>query len=116
MICVVVLQNCMDCVEGETGSCSETVVTCDVDGTEEVSINVEEAVNIKDEFPEALIFPPIKTEQEVRLWVLCMSWWQLMLLGHLLPQKGNCEITFNCSLLCVILWCHIHFEIWIAIL
>ena len=129
MICVVLLQNCMCCVEGETGPCNETVVTCDVDGTEEnikveeavdikeeVSIKVEETVDIKDEIPEALIFPPIKTEQEVRLWVLCMSWWQLMLLGHLLPQKGNCEITFNCSLLCVILWCHIHFEIWIAIL
>jgi hypothetical protein len=39
-----------------------------------------------------------------------------MLLGHLLPQKGNCEITFSYFLLCVILWCHIHFEILIAIL
>jgi len=87
MICVVVLQNCMCCVEGETGPCSETVVTCDVDGTEEVSINVEETIDMKDEIPEALIFSPTKTEQEVRLWVVCMSWWQLMLLGHLLPQK-----------------------------
>jgi hypothetical protein len=71
----------MGCVEGETGSCNETVVTCDVDGTEEnvkfeeavdikeEIIKVEEAIDIKDETPEALIFPPIKTEQEVRLWV-----------------------------------------------
>ena len=85
MICVVLLQNCVCCVEGETGSCIETCVMCDVDGTEEfsikveeaidikeeVSIKVEEAIDVKHEIPEALIFPPIKTEQEVRLWVLC---------------------------------------------
>jgi hypothetical protein len=71
-------------VEGETGYCSETCVTCDVDGTEEVSITAEdaidikeevsikfEAVDIKDEIPEAIIFPPIKTGTEVRLWGVC---------------------------------------------
>ena len=57
-----VLQNCMCFVEGGTGSCSEMCVTCDVGGTEEVSIKVEE-----DEMPEAITFPPIKTENEVRL-------------------------------------------------
>jgi hypothetical protein len=87
MICVVVLQNCVGFVEGETGSCSETGVSveCDVDGSEEVgikveealdikeevSIKVEEAIDIKDEIPESIIFPPIKTEQEVRLWGVC---------------------------------------------
>jgi hypothetical protein len=39
MMCVVVLQNCVGFVEGETGSCSETCVMCDGDGTGEVSIN-----------------------------------------------------------------------------
>ena len=82
MICVlVVLQNGMGFVEGETGSCSKTCVTCDVDGTEDVCIEVEEAIDIKeevrikvegaidikDEIPEAISFPPIKTEHEVRL-------------------------------------------------
>ena len=67
MICVVVLQNGLGFVDGETGSCSETRVTCDVDGTEEVSIKVEETIDIKDEMPEAISFPPIKTEHEVRL-------------------------------------------------
>ena len=81
MICVVVLQNGMGFVEGETGSCTETCVTCDVDGAEEVSIEreeaidikeevsikVEEVIDIKDEIPEAISFPPIKTEHEVRL-------------------------------------------------
>jgi len=82
MICVVVLQNCMGYVEGETGSCSETCVTGDDDTEGVISIKVEEAVNIKeeicikfeedidikDEIPEAISFPPIKTEHEVRLW------------------------------------------------
>jgi hypothetical protein len=72
-------------VEGETCSCNETGVECDVDGTEEVStkfeealdikeevsIKVEDAIDIKDEIPESLSFPPIKTEQEVRLWSVC---------------------------------------------
>ena len=71
MICVVVLQNSLGFVDGETGSCSETFVTCDVDGTEEVNIKFEEVIVIKDEMPEATIFPPIKTENEVRLWGVC---------------------------------------------
>jgi len=71
VICVVLLQNCMGFVEGETGSCIETCVTCDVDGTEDVSIKVEGAIDMKDEIPEAISFPPIKTEHEVRLWGVC---------------------------------------------
>jgi len=85
MICVVVLQNDMGYVEGETGYCSETCVTCDVDWTEEVSIKVEEAIDIKeegsikveeaidikDEIPEFVSVPSVKTEHEVRLWCVC---------------------------------------------
>jgi hypothetical protein len=71
-------------VGGETGYCSETGVTGCVGGTgegsdgleegvyiKEESIKVEEAVDIKEEMPEALVFPPIKTEHEVRLWGVC---------------------------------------------
>ena len=72
MICLVVLQNCMGFVEGETGSCNETRVKCDVDGTEEDSIKVEEVIDIKDENPQAVVFPPIMTEEEVRLWGMCV--------------------------------------------
>jgi len=71
MICVVLLQNWMYCVEGDTGPCSEAFVTSDVDGTEEVSIKVEEAIDIKVEIPEPLIFPSIKTEHEVRFHGVC---------------------------------------------
>jgi hypothetical protein len=70
MISVVVFQNCMRCVEGETCSCSETCVTCAVDGIEEVNIKVEKAIDIKDEIPEA-ISSSVRTEHEVRLWGLC---------------------------------------------
>jgi len=81
LCCVVVLQNCIGFVEGETGACNEAGVECDVVGTEEFSIEAEEALHIKEEFsikvedaihikdetPEATSFPTIKTEQEVRL-------------------------------------------------
>jgi hypothetical protein len=58
-------------VEGETGSCSQTCVTCDVDGTGDVSIKVEEVIDIKDEIPEVSVLPPVETEHEVRLWSVC---------------------------------------------
>jgi hypothetical protein len=56
----------MDFVEGGAVSNIETCVTFDVDGTEEVSIKDEETVDTKDEIPEAISFPPIKNEPEVR--------------------------------------------------
>jgi len=127
MICVVVLQNCMCCVEGETGSCSETCVTCDFDATDDVSINVEEAidikeeisikveeaVDIKDEIPEDIIFPPIKTEQEVSLWGVCEE-----VAAHafkpFISPKIYCGITLHCFLLCVLFRVPYSFKICIA--
>ena len=53
----------MHCVEGETCSCS---ATCFADGNE--VIKVEEDIDSSGEFPEAISFPPIKTEPEVKLW------------------------------------------------
>jgi hypothetical protein len=105
----------MDFVEGETGYCSETCVTCDVDGTEEVSIKVEEAIDIKeevsikfeaiyikDEILDSTVFPQIKTEHEVRLWGVCE-----VLAAHafrpFVAQQGNSDVTLNCfDLLCYI--------------
>ena len=73
MICVALLQDGMDVVEGETGSSSETnSVTCDVEGTVEVCIKVEDATDISDEIPEAVTSSAIKTEQEVRLCGVCV--------------------------------------------
>jgi hypothetical protein len=71
-------------VEGETGYCSETCVTCDggtgeviifeesIDIKEEVSIKVEEPLDIKVEVPEAIKFPPMKTEPQVRFCDVCL--------------------------------------------
>ena len=66
MIYVAVFQNCMDCVGGRTGSCSETCVQCGVGGTEEIGIK-DEPVDIEGEIPEAITFPSIKTEHDVSL-------------------------------------------------
>jgi hypothetical protein len=57
----------MGIVEGETGSCSDTCPTGGDDGIGEGSIQVKETIAIKDEIPEAIKFPAIKTEYEVRL-------------------------------------------------
>jgi hypothetical protein len=69
--CVVVLQERMGFVEGETGYCSETFLTFDVDGTEGVNIKVEVETDIKDEIEEVASVPSIKTEHEVRLQGVC---------------------------------------------
>ena len=96
MICVVVLQNVMDVVQGPTGSYSGTCVTCDDDdGTEEVSMIVEDAIDIKDEIPEAISIPPTKTEQEVRLWGVCEVVAAHTSMTFLPPKKKNCEISLN---------------------
>jgi len=102
MICVVVLQNGTDVLEGESGSYSETCVTGDDDGTEEVGNQVEQATGIKEEIPEPITSPPIETEQEVRLWGECevVAAYDLR---HLWTKKGNCETIVNYLLLCVVL-------------
>jgi len=129
VICVVVLQNCVGFVEGDTGSCSEAGVKCDDVGTEEVSmkveealdikeeviIKVEEAVDIKDEIPESIIFPPIKTEQEVKLWGVCEVVATPAFRAFIAPKR-NCEITLNCFLLCVMFRVPYIFKFWIAVL
>jgi len=95
MICVVVLQNGLGFVEGETG------VKYDVDGSEEVGFKVEEAIDIKDEIPEAISFPSIKTEHEVRLWVFC----EVVAAHAFRPFIDMIRKLRNYTqLLCVILW------------
>jgi hypothetical protein len=76
-------------MEGEAGSCSASCVTCDADGTEGVSIKVEEAIDIEDEIPEAISFSEIRTEHEVRLGVVCVKQWQLMLLRPFIATKDK---------------------------
>jgi hypothetical protein len=102
-------------VEGETDSYSETCVTCD-GGTEEVSIEFEEAIDIKeesiikveepidtkDEILEAISFPPIKTHHEVRLRCVCEVVATYAFRPFIAPKKGICESALRFFLLCVI--------------
>ena len=43
-----------------------------IDIKKEVCIKVVESIDTKDEIPEAFSFPPVKNEDKVRLWVLCV--------------------------------------------
>jgi hypothetical protein len=103
---------------------------CDVDGTEELSIKVEdtidikeeaiikveEAIDIKDEIPEPISFPPVKSEHEVRLQGMCEVVAANAFRPFFAPQKGKCEITLDCFCFGLYCGCDIPFEIWIAIL
>ncbi len=115
MICLVMLQNCLDFVEGGTGSCSEACVTCDVDGTEEFSIKVEETIDIKDEIPEATEFSPIQTEHEVRLQGVCE-----VVAAHVFRPfiASEANVKLHLTVCCFMLYCELHipFEVCIVIL
>jgi hypothetical protein len=71
MNCVVLLEDCVGLVEGETGYCSDTCVTGGVGGTGEGSVQVEETVAVRGDIPEAIKDSPINTDLEVRLQVVC---------------------------------------------
>jgi hypothetical protein len=64
-----VLQKCVGLVKDEPDSCRETCGRTSDDGNYEVNVKVEEAIEIKEENPEATTFAPINTEREVRLCV-----------------------------------------------
>ena len=98
MICMLVLQNCMDVVEGESGNCSGTDLTCDDDdGTELVSITVEDAIDIKEEFSikteDAIDMKEefsIKVEDEIKKY---NSRWEVWVhLGLLLMTWRQCRV------------------------
>jgi hypothetical protein len=101
---VVTLQICMGLIKVEPDSGSEAGVTTSDNGPEEGNINVEdydtedeaanikveELIDVKEEHPETIKFPPIKTEQEVSEWCLCVCGSNSSCsLDHILPQEGN---------------------------
>ena len=115
MICFVVLQSCFDFVDGGTGSCSQASVTCDIDGTEDFNIKVEEVIDIKDEMPEAIKCPPIQTEIEVRLWGVCK-----VMAAHafrsFIAAEAIVKLHLRMSFFMLYCGCHIPFAICIVIL
>jgi hypothetical protein len=58
-------------VKDEPDSCSEACITNADEGNDEYGIKCEEAIDIKEENPEATKFAPINTEPEVRLFGVC---------------------------------------------
>jgi hypothetical protein len=105
---VVLLQNCVGLIKDEPDS--EACVTTLDDGSEEFSIEVgeaeikveeadikiEDAIYIKEENPEAITFPPIKTEPEVSVWGFCVRQQQFMLLRPFTATKIELQkLHFN---------------------
>jgi hypothetical protein len=62
-----VLQNCWHVLEGESAACSETLVTYSEGRNEDISTEVEDAIDIKEEtLSDTENLPLIKDEIEVR--------------------------------------------------
>jgi hypothetical protein len=96
---VVMLQNCIGSIKDEAHSGSEAdsqpCVAAVDSGTEEGDVTVEEAdikveqsVNIQEENPEGIKFPPIKTEPEVSKG-LCVGKQQFMFPSPFAVTKEN---------------------------
>jgi hypothetical protein len=68
MNCVVLLEDCVRLVEGETVSSIDTCVTGGVVGPEEGGIQVEETAK----------FPAIQTKHQVRLQGVCVKLYEVM--------------------------------------
>ena len=69
---VLILQNCMDSLKVEPGSCSETHATSSCVENQVIGIKVEEGSNVEEEEEDPLLIPfaPIKSECEVS--VICV--------------------------------------------
>jgi hypothetical protein len=91
ILSVVLLQNCVGLIKDEPDSGSDARVTTLCDETEEGNITVEESLDIKKEHPEAIKFPPIKTEPELRVWGMCVRKQCFMLSRPLTATKKKVQ-------------------------
>jgi hypothetical protein len=114
----------MGLIKDEPDSGSESCVTTLDDGTEEGNIEVEDAdlkieesdikieeteikfeesKDIKEENPEALTFPPMKSEPEVSVWGLCIRQQHFMLPRPFTATKREIlKIHFNYPCVCTL--------------
>jgi len=65
VISVVVLQNGMDLLQGEPGSCNKSWVTCTLDGIEVILIEAERLSDISEVADQETTIPAIKMEPNV---------------------------------------------------
>jgi hypothetical protein len=69
---VLVLQDCIDLVKAEPGSCTETCVTSSCERNEVTGIKVEVTDETEEEGQELVTSPVVKAELEVRCMYVCM--------------------------------------------
>jgi hypothetical protein len=93
LIFVVVLQNSMDLLKDELGSCTETCVTSTVDGNEVTDVEGKRVCVIKKEDQEPMTIPVIKTEPEVS----CVP--VVSVCTFLIGYMQNCLILYQCVLM-----------------
>jgi hypothetical protein len=64
---VLLLQNCMDLLKVEPGSCSEACLTSSHDENRVTDVKVEEGLNAEEDEVDPLLMPfiPVETEYEV---------------------------------------------------
>jgi hypothetical protein len=62
---ILVLQNCMDLVKAEPGSCSKTWLTSSHDENLVIDMKVEEDTDEEEEYPVSMVFAAVKSENEV---------------------------------------------------
>jgi len=120
----VVLQNCMGLIKDEPDSGSEAYETNLEDGSEEgnitdedadlkieesdikiedAEIKVEDSEDIKEENPEAITIPPIKSEPEVSVWGLCIRQQCFLLPRPFTATKREImKIHFNYFYVCTV--------------
>jgi len=62
---IVVLQNCVDFVKAEPGSCSETWLKSSHDENLVIDVKVEEDTDEEEIYPLPMVFAAVKSENEV---------------------------------------------------
>jgi len=65
VISVVVLQNGMELLQGEPGSCNKSCVTCTLDGNEVIGMEAERVSDIYEVADQDTTIPAIKMEPNV---------------------------------------------------
>ena len=105
---VLMLQSSMRLIKDEPDSGSEACVTTFDSGSGEgnikfelSNIKFEESLDIKEENPEAITIPPIKSEPEVSVWGLCVRQQRFMFPRPFTATKRELlKLHFNCLYVC----------------
>jgi hypothetical protein len=84
-----VSEPCVAALDGGTEEGNITVEEDDIKVEQSVDIKFEDSVDIKEENPEAIKYPPIKTEPEVSVWGVCVGQQQFVFPKSFAATKDN---------------------------